>query len=94
MKGVSIFWDDHVVSERAFLSHIEELLLGTERTFQRTCHRGIGERLETYPVFHLDFGIGTYTNANALDQVLDTYLSEWEEEYKVVRKPNITDFRT
>lgn len=48
--------------------------------------------METYPVFHLDFGIGTYANANALDQVLDTYLSEWEEEYKVVRKPNITDF--
>lgn len=34
----------------------------------------------------------TYSNAHALDQVLDSYLSEWEEQYQVVRRPNITDF--
>ena len=53
------------------------------------------ERLETewksYPVFHLDLGIGTYTNARALDQVLDSYLSDWEKQYGILR-PRITDF--
>lgn len=66
--------------------------MGKKELFKGLAIEGLEKDWKTYPVFHLDFGIGTYANANALDQVLDTYLSEWEEEYKVVRKPNITDF--
>lgn len=68
--------------------------LGKKELFKGLAIEELEKDWKTYPVFHLDFGIGTYTNANALDQVLDTYLSEWEEKYKVERRANITDFRT
>lgn len=76
------------------ISTLKSYCLGKKELFKGLAIEELEKDWKTYPVFHLDFGIGTYTNANALDQVLDTYLSEWEEEYKVVRKPNITDFRT
>lgn len=76
------------------ISTLKSYYLGKKEVFKGLAIEELEKDWKTYPVFHLDFGIGTYTNANALDQVLDTYLSEWEEEYKVVRKPNITDFRT
>lgn len=74
------------------ISTLKSYYLGKKELFKGLAIEELEKDWKTYPVFHLDFGIGTYTNANALDQVLDTYLSEWEEEYKVVRKPNITDF--
>ena len=74
------------------ISTLKSYYLGKKELFKGLAIEELEKDWNTYPVFHLDFGIGTYTNANALDQVLDTYLSEWEEEYKVVRKPNITDF--
>lgn len=74
------------------ISTLKSYCLGKKELFKGLAIEELEKDWKTYPVFHLDFGIGTYTNANALDQVLDTYLSEWEEEYKVVRKPNITDF--
>ncbi|CDD20478.1 putative uncharacterized protein [Prevotella sp. CAG:732] len=76
------------------ISTLKSYYLGKKELFKGLAIEELEKDWKTYPVFHLDFGIGTYANANALDQVLDTYLSEWEEEYKVVRKPNITDFRT
>lgn len=72
------------------ISTLKSYYLGKKELFKGLAIEELEKDWKTYPVFHLDFGIGTY--ANALDQVLDTYLSEWEEEYKVVRKPNITDF--
>ena len=74
------------------ISTLKSYCLGRKELFKGLAIEGLEKDWKTYPVFHLDFGIGTYANANALDQVLDTYLSEWEEKYKVVRKPNITDF--
>ena len=74
------------------ISTLKSYYLGKKELFKGLAIEELEKDWKTYPVFHLDFGIGTYANANALDQVLDTYLSEWEEEYKVVRKPNITDF--
>lgn len=74
------------------ISTLKSYYLGKKELFKGLAIEELEKDWKTYPVFHLDFGIGTYANANALDQVLDTYLSEWEEKYKVVRKPNITDF--
>lgn len=74
------------------ISTLKSYYLGRKELFKGLAIEELEKDWKTYPVFHLDFGIGTYANAKALDQVLDTYLSEWEEKYKVVRKPNITDF--
>ena len=74
------------------ISTLKNYYLGRKDLFKGLAIEELEKDWKTYPVFHLDFGIGTYANAKALDEVLDTYLSEWEEKYKVVRKPNITDF--
>ncbi len=53
------------------------------------------EKLETewktYPVFHIDFVTGTYINADAINQVLESYLIKWEKEYQIEKSP-ITDY--
>lgn len=74
------------------ISTLKNYYLGRKDLFKGLAIEELEKNWKTYPVFHLDFGVGTYANAKALDEVLDTYLSEWEEKYKVVRKPNITDF--
>lgn len=74
------------------ISTLKSYYLGRKELFKGLAIEELEKDWKTYPVFHLDFGIGTYANANALDQVLDSYLSEWEEKYKVERRANITDF--
>ena len=74
------------------ISTLKNYYLGRKDLFKGLAIEELEKDWKTYPVFHLDFGVGTYANAKALDEVLDTYLSEWEEKYKVVRKLNITDF--
>lgn len=73
------------------ISTLKSYYLGRKDLFEGLTMEKLEKDWKTYPVFHLDFGIGTYTNANALDQVLDSYLSDWEKQYKIERT-NITDF--
>ena len=73
------------------ISTLKSYYLGRKDLFEGLAIEGLEKEWKTYPVFHLDFGTGTYGNARALDQVLDSYLSEWEEMYGIVR-PGITDF--
>ena len=74
------------------ISTLKSYYLGKKELFKGLAMEELEQEWKVYPVFHLDFGTGTYSNAHALDQVLDSYLSEWEEQYQVVRRPNITDF--
>lgn len=73
------------------VSTLKSYYLGKKELFKGLDMEHLEKDWKTYPVFHLDFGTGTYTNAYALDQVLDSYLSEWEKQYHIVR-PQITDF--
>lgn len=74
------------------VSTLKSYYLGRKDLFKGLAMEELEQEWKIYPVFHLDFGTGTYGNAHALDQVLDSYLSEWEEQYQVKRRPNITDF--
>ena len=74
------------------VSTLKSYYLGRKDLFKGLAMEKLEQEWKVYPVFHLDFGTGTYGNAHALDQVLDSYLSEWEEQYQVKRRPNITDF--
>ncbi len=46
------------------------------------------ETLETewkqHPVFHIDFSVENYLNDGALEEILDSTLSEWESKYCVL----------
>ena len=74
------------------VSTLKSYYLGRKDLFKGLAMEELEKEWKAYPVFHLDFGIGAYSNAKALDQVLDSYLSEWETQYKIERNPNITDF--
>ena len=39
-----------------------------------------------YPVFHLSFGTSNYTKSGSLDDVIEKYLSKFEEEYHISAK--------
>ena len=39
-----------------------------------------------YPVFHLSFGTSNYTKSDSLDDVIEKYLSKFEEEYHISAK--------
>ena len=74
------------------ISTLKSYYLGRKDLFKGLAIEELETEWKAYQVFHIDFGIGTYTNAKELDQVLDSYLSEWEAQYQIARNPNITDF--
>lgn len=73
------------------ISTLENYYLGKKQLFDGLDIEKLEQEWKTYPVFHIDFSTGNYVNANALDQVLESYLSEWETEYNIA-KTTITDY--
>lgn len=65
------------------VSTLENYYLGRRDLFKGLAIENLEKDWKTYPVFHIDFVIGAYANADGLDQVLDSYLSNWEEQYHV-----------
>jgi hypothetical protein len=71
----------------------KSLLISTLKSYwegKKDLFRGLAiEQLESqnsdawfsYPVFHFDFSRDGYKNENALEEVLDAYLDEWENIY-------------
>ena len=73
------------------VSTLKNYYLGRKDLFTGLAIEQLEKEWKTYPVFHIDFGTGTYTNADAIDQILESYLSGWETEYNV-SQGNITDY--
>lgn len=46
------------------------------------------EDWQEYPVLHLDLSATAYLNDHSLLDLLDTYLSKWEEEYNIIPSQN------
>lgn len=65
------------------VSTLKNYYLGRKDLFRGLAIEQLEKDWKTYPVFHIDFGTGTYANADAIDQVLESYLSGWEAEYNV-----------
>ena len=51
------------------------------------------EAWQPYPVFYFDFNGTNYQDENALETVLDSHLSQWEEKYKVQKTENTLSLR-
>ena len=65
------------------VSTLENYYLGRKELF-----RGLAmERLETewavYPVFHVDFNGGNFTKPGELEQKINFYLTQWEQQYNL-----------
>ena len=65
------------------LSTLKSYFLGKMELFEGLAISGLEREWRTYPVFHVDFGLGNYARIDSLDNVLDSYLSEWERTYRV-----------
>ena len=72
------------------ISTLECYFLGKKKLFKGLKIEALEKNWKVYPVLHFDFGSGRFTDVNALEDVLDGQISEWEEAYHV--KSKYTDY--
>lgn len=74
------------------ISTFENYFLGKKELFKGLAIEKLETEWKTYPVFHIDFGTGSYANEDALNQIFEFYLSGWEKKYQIEREPRVTDY--
>ncbi len=67
------------------VSTLENYFLGKKALFGGLAIESLETEWKKYPVFHIDFGTGTYMNGDGLNQILESYLQDWEKEYGMER---------
>lgn len=67
------------------VSTLENYFLGKKELFEGLAIEKLEKDWKKYPVFHIDFGTGTYTNGEGLDHIFESYLQDWEKEYGIER---------
>ena len=65
------------------ISTLEYYYQGRRDLFEGLAIESLETEWLSYPVFHIDFGQGSYERPDALEQILGMYLSGWEERYHV-----------
>ncbi len=68
------------------ISTLESYFLGKKELFKGLKIETLETEWKVYPVLRIDFGSGKFTDVNALKDVLNGQISEWEEEYHVKNK--------
>jgi hypothetical protein len=68
------------------ISTLEKYFLGKKELFKGLKIEALEKDWKVYPVLHIDFGAGRFSDVNALGETLDGQLSEWEEAYNVKNK--------
>ncbi len=66
-----------------FVSTLEEYFSGNRELFKGLAIEKLEEKWESYPVLHLDFNVGDYTQEGMLEIRLETFLSKAEKKYDV-----------
>ena len=72
------------------ISTLESYFLGKKELFKGLKIEQLEKDWKVYPVLHIDFGAGKFSDVNALNELLNGMFSEWEEAYHVENK--YTDF--
>lgn len=65
------------------VSTIKYYFEGRRDLFKRLKIENLETKWEPYPVFEIDFNGSNYTEADALEQTLNGYLTKWEKKYGV-----------
>ena len=68
------------------VSTLESYFLGKKELFKGLKIEALEQDWKVYPVLHVDFSSGKFSDINALTGLLDGQLSEWEEAYNVKNK--------
>ena len=85
-----------------FLSTLKAYFLGKKELFkglyiedaeQKQAELEGSETWIKYPVLHLDFTAKNYSDVNALHDLLNAHLREWEEEFKIEKMEEAPDGR-
>ena len=68
------------------VSTLENYFLGKKELFKGLAIDSLETEWKEYPVFHFSFGTSNYTKSGSLDDVMERYLSKYEEEYNIYSK--------
>ncbi len=63
------------------ISTLEAYFLGKKELFTGLFMEKLEKSWDVYPVFHIDFAHGNFNKPDALTNMLNTYLSDWEKIY-------------
>lgn len=72
------------------ISTLESYFRGKKELFRGLKIEQLEKDWKVYPVLHIDFGAGKFSDINSLNELLDGLFTEWEEAYHVKNK--YTDF--
>ena len=65
------------------VSTLKYYFQGCKELFKGLAIDSLEREWKEYPVFHFSFGTSNYTKSGSLDEVIDKYLSKYEEEYNI-----------
>ena len=63
------------------ISTLKHYFLGHKELFRGLAIDGLEQEWKVYPVLHVDFNGGDFTQRDALEQRLNTYVAQWERIY-------------
>lgn len=63
------------------VSTLKNYFLGRKELFRGLAIDALEKDWLTYPVFHVDFNGQDFTRGGVLEQVLESYVTDWEQEY-------------
>lgn len=66
------------------ISTIESYFLGRKELFKGLKIESLEKEWRTYPVFHVDFNSDSIILGDALQNTLESYVSDWEKAYGVI----------
>ena len=70
------------------LSTLEAYFCGKKELFKGLAIEQLEKDWHTHPVLHLDLNAEKYENIKELENILDTYLREWENKYNSIETGN------
>ena len=68
------------------ISTLKNYFLGRKELFKGLAIDKLETEWAVYPVFHISFGSANFTKHGALDDTLDKYLSDCEDDYQIITR--------
>ena len=75
------------------VSTLKNYFLGRKEVFRGLAIDALEKDWLTYPVFHVDFNGQDFTRGGVLEQVLESYVTDWEQEYGVEAQSSLVGER-
>ena len=70
------------------VSTLENYYLGRKELFRGLAIDGLETEWAVHPVFHVDFNGGNFANPGELEQKINFYLTQWEQQYNLPVRTN------